>query len=179
MAGDYQRHTLVLITRDAQQRTMTYIRTAAGWALAPGQTPDLRLLSGGAEQGVIGLAPQRDTLVAPARTWRWTGSAWVAANPPTEPGFDNLTATLVAAPGTGPLLVQADFVVPVDIHGGTWNYDGHTWRHTSGPVPDFVRAFDVTAPVWGVSGNDTVLIGGSRGEDAYRRVARWDGGTWS
>jgi hypothetical protein len=178
MTADPAHGKLLLVTRD-RGATLTYLRSAGAWMSAAASTPPLTLLADDVEQAVIGLAPQPGVLAGPAQTWRWTGSAWVAANPATEPGFDVLTATMMSAPGAGPLLVQADFTFPVIIHGGTWTFDGRTWRHTSGLVPDFVRAFDSTTPVWGLAGSDPVLIGGSQGDDAYRRAARWDGQAWT
>jgi hypothetical protein len=178
MTADPAHGTLVLVTRDGAG-TLTYLRTAAGWIRTAASTPPLRLLAQDVQQTVIGLAPQPGAPAGPAQTWRWTGAAWIAADPATEPGFDVLTATLMSAPGAGPLLVQADFTFPVIIHGGTWTFDGRTWRHANGLVPDFVRAFDFTTPVWGLAGSDPVLIGGSQGDDAYRRAARWDGQAWT
>ncbi|HEY6379678.1 MAG TPA: hypothetical protein VI316_10920 [Candidatus Dormibacteraeota bacterium] len=178
MTADLAHGTLVLVTRDGAG-ALTYLRSAVGWIRTAAATPPLRLLADDAQQTVIGLAPQPGTLAGPAQTWRWSGAAWIEAHPATEPGFDVLTATLTTAPGAGPLLVQADFTFPVIVHGGTWTFDGRTWRHANGLVPDFVRAFDFTTPVWGLAGSDPVLIGGSQGDDAYRRAARWDGQAWT
>ena len=178
MAADPGRRTVVLVVTGGDGNRDTAVLGDDHWTLLHTPTPSLRLVADGSAIGVLGLALPDGELATTARTWTWTGAAWLPAGTGAEPEVDQLTAELTPVPGP-PLLAEVEVVGADSQRGGTWVRRDGGWQHVEGPVPDLLNSFDTATPVWAVSAGRPVLLGGLAGDAGYVRAATWTGAGWT
>ena len=117
-------------------------------------------------------------------TWRWAGEAWQQVATTETPAIEPLTVTMAGDAQTHQaLLVEEAFLGPDGVaRGGTSTWDGSTWTHRPGPVPDDLisplERPDSTEAIWATDRGRLVMLGGGSGDDAYRREWAWNGAAW-
>ncbi len=112
-------------------------------------------------------------------TWTWDGARWARLHPAVSPRLASLEVT----PGRGPkpqaagsLLMAYDAahrdLVLYGVPGGTWTWDGRTWRSHPAPPPTggVAIAYDPASRA--------VLLYTAPAGGAHQ-TWRWDGATWT
>ncbi|MEZ4366036.1 MAG: hypothetical protein R2939_07085 [Kofleriaceae bacterium] len=108
-------------------------------------------------------------------TWRWSGTNWVLAAPPTSftprygmaADYDPARQEIVQYTGTSATGAAA----------GTWTWDGTTWtdRHPTASPP----GLQLAAIAADTTRDELVLFGGKETVAARSSVWLWDGGRWT
>jgi hypothetical protein len=195
MSYDLSAGQLVLVTADTQsdpERLQTWTWNAeisptlvpggTRWTLHPdATTPQIHLMAPDPRGGHVIAVVSTHSGPGEEATWRWDGKQWLEQHPASAVVVESITATFTddLADGTA-VLVEEQFVDQTgEDRGGTWTWDGKTWSHHAGEVPNIVHAFDVAEPLWYPHGDGLDIVGGPRQGDTYNATWHWDGTVWS
>jgi hypothetical protein len=194
MSYDLSAGDLVLVTaaQDHPEQLQTWTWDGElGGVPAPGEmtwtphadagTPPIHLMAPDPRGGHLIAVTSTRSGPGEEPTWRWNGQRWLPLQPRSAVVVESISATITDDLSSGTVvLVEEQFIDQSgEDRGGTWTWDGATWSHHAGSVPDVVHAFDVAQPVWFPRSVGVDIVGGPRQGDSYDASWFWDGLVWS